>query len=148
MANFSYDIAALTAGTSNVSSWDLRVMLCMTNTTADTANTAATLSALTLDECDGATYARVDLAGIAWATDAGATPPRAEQDFTDAAWATLGVGTRQNQGMLIYLHVTNDTDSIPLFWIDTGGFPFDGNGSAVTAQWNAEGVWQLINDAV
>ena len=100
----------------------------------------------TLDEYDGATYARIDIAGLAWATDA--ANERAEQDGTDSAWATLGVGLRQAVGMIVYLHVTNDTDSIPFLWIDTGGFPFDGNGSAVTSQWNAEGIWQLINDAV
>ena len=46
-------------------------------------------------------------------------------------------------GALLYIHVTDDTDSIPAAWIDTGGFPFDGTGANNTIQWNALGIVQL-----
>jgi len=56
---------------------------------------------------------------------------------------SLGAGTRQNQGALLYIFVTADADHINVAWIDTGGFPFDGTGSNTTIQWNALGILQL-----
>lgn len=121
---------------------DFRVALVMTNTTADTERTRDTISGFTtLDECDGANYARVDLAGVTLTRDDGNLI--VYLDANDAVFTNLGAGTRQNAAALLYLHVTNDTDSIPAAYIDTGGFPFDGTGANNTIQWNALGIVQL-----
>ena len=39
-------------------------------------------------------------------------------DAADVTWTALGAGARNTQGALIYKHVTSDSDSIPLFFID------------------------------
>ena len=118
------------------------MILVMTNTTADTEKNANTISGFTLlDECDGASYARVDLAGVARVRDdANAI---VYLDANDAVFTTLGPGTRQNQGAVLFIFVTTDSDHIPAAWIDSGGFPFDGTGSNNTIQWNALGIVQL-----
>ena len=118
---------------------DVRAALLMSNTTGDTDTDAATISAIgTLDEYDGASYARVALTTEAWA--AVLATDRFKFSADAIVFATLGVGTRQCVGLLLYLHVTNDTDSKPLMYIDGTGFPFDGNGANVTFTPNADGV--------
>jgi hypothetical protein len=120
---------------------DIRVLLVMTNTTADTEEDVDTISAFgTLDEYDGAAYARQQIANQATVEDE--ANDRGEFDGDDVTFATLGVGTRQCQAALVYHHVTNDADSVPIAYIDQGGFPFDGNGGNVTITWNAEGIIQ------
>jgi len=126
----------------NWGSADFRLLLAMTNTTADTEKNANTISGFTtLDECNGSSYARVDLAGVTLVRDDGNAI--VYLDATDATFATLGAGTRQNQGAVLYVHVTNDTDSYPAAWIDSGGFPFDGTGANNVVQWNALGIVQI-----
>lgn len=121
---------------------DIRIALVMSNTTADTEQDKLLMNAFTtLDEYDGAAYVRKALATQTVTRDD--PNDRAEFDAIDVVWTALGVGTRQAVGMLIYKHVTDDTDSIPLAYIDTGGFPFDGNGGDVTIQWNVEGILQI-----
>jgi hypothetical protein len=126
---------------------DYRIALLMTNTTADTEKDATTISGgtgfTTLDEYDGTGYARVALTSEAVAYDD--ANDRVEIDASDLApaWAALGAGTRQAQGLLLFAFITNDASSIPLAWIDTGGFPFSGNGGAVNITWNAEGILQV-----
>ena len=121
---------------------DFRVLLVMTNTTADTEEDVATVSAFsTLDEYDGANYARQELSSDTVTKDS--TNDRGEYDAADITFTSLGAGTRQAQAAVIIKHVTNDTDSIPIAYIDTGGFPFAGNGGNVTIQWNSEGILQL-----
>lgn len=143
MANFWYNEAkrALLAGELDLDTDDLRVMLVMTNTTADTEDDANTISGFTtLDEYDGSGYARQALANETISEDA--ANDRAEVDADDAVFASLGAGTRQAQAAIVFKHVTNDTDSVPIAFIDSGGFPFDGTGSNLTIQWNAEGILQ------
>lgn len=146
MASFVYTYAkkqSWLAGL-NLATSDMRLILCMTNTTADTEKDKQTISGFTtLDEYDGSGYSRPVLTGEAVNQD---DPNlRAEFDANDLApaWAALGAGTRQAQGMILYKHVTNDADSIPIAWIDSGGFPFAGNGLPVSITWNAEGILQL-----
>ena len=140
MASFWYDHAAylITNGGLDWDTHDIRVALCMTNTTADTEKDKALMNAFTtLDEYDGANYARKALTE---STAEDNTNHRGTMDATDITWTALGAGTRNAQGMLVYRHVTNDTDSIPIMWIDSGGFPLTGNGGDVTVTWNAAGV--------
>jgi hypothetical protein len=142
--SFSYTPAkaAIACGEIAFDSADIRLLLVMSDTTADTDEDAATIDAITtLDEYDGDAYVRKAFAGETVTEDD--TNDRAEFSADPVTWTALGVGTRQAVGMVIFLFVTNDTDSIPIAYVDTGGFPFDGNGLDVLMTPNAEGLIQL-----
>ena len=151
MANFwtNKAITDLVKGDLDFDTADLRAILVMTNTTADTEKDKTTVGAYTtLDEFDGSGYTAaaggVTLDGEAVVLDAGGSN-RAGVDATDEAFGNLGLGTRQVAGILVIRFVTNQSSSIPLFWIDTtsGGttsFPFWTNGGSVTVTWNAAGI--------
>lgn len=145
MANFVFNEAkrAFLAGEIDLDlPDDIRVALVMTNTTADTEDDTNLMNGFTtLDELDDTGYARQALAGETINEDA--PNNRAEFDANDAAFTFNGNGTRNTQAALVLKHVTNDTDSVPLLFIDTGGFPINsGQTGTVTIQWNAEGILQ------
>lgn len=144
MASFVYTPAKskLLSGDLDLNLHDIRVLLCMTNTTADTDQDAAVITDITtLDEFDGANYVIIALANEAVNTDAANN--RAEFDADDISWTALGAGTRQAAGMLVKRHVDGTAaNDIPIAWIDTGGFPFTANGGDVNVGWNAEGILQ------
>lgn len=144
MASFWYTegLRQVMAGETDMNAADIRVRLVMSNTTADTEQDATTVGGFTtLDEYDGANYATKALANEAVAADNANN--RAEFDADDITWTALGAGTRQAVGMVVVKFVDGTTGDIPLLFIDTGGFPFSGNGGNVTVQWNAEGIGQL-----
>jgi hypothetical protein len=122
---------------------DVRALLVMTNTTADTQEDSNVLSDITtMDEYNGSGYARPALTGEVVNQDN--SNNRAEFDANDFTFgATVGAGTRQAQAMILYRHVdgTAANDQLIAF-IDTGGFPFTGNGGAVNVVVNAEGLLQ------
>jgi hypothetical protein len=123
---------------------DLRAMLVMSNTTADTDEDAVFLDDIgTLDEYDGAGYARVALTTETFAVDGALDRFVLEAD--DITFAALSIGTRQAVGLLIFLHVTDATDSKPLFFYDGSGFPFDGNGAAMVFTPNSAGFMYTRN---
>ena len=123
---------------------DIRAILVMSNTTADTDQDATNITGIgTLDEYDGSGYSRPDLGASTITEDD--PNNRSEIDFGDFTFgATVGVGTRQAVGMVIYNRIdgTNGND-YPVAYVDTGGFPFDGNGGAVNVTVNAEGLIQV-----
>ncbi len=133
---------ALLNGELDFAADDIRVALVMEGTTADTEEDTALMNAFsTLDEQDGTNYVRKALASEAVNEDT--ANDRAEFDATDVTWSALGAGATPVEGALIYKHVTNDTDSIPLFFITTGRIDgFQGNGSDFTIQWNLQGIAQ------
>lgn len=146
MASFPYltGIAAL-VGASDWGSNDIRGLLVMTNTTVDSEDDKATLSAFTtLDEFDGLNYARIPFTGEVINVDS--VNNRVELDAADTVFGTtllpLGAGTRNIQGLLIFRHITNNSDSIPLFYIDLAP-SFAPSSSVLTIEWNAEGVVQF-----
>ncbi|HZM00987.1 MAG TPA: hypothetical protein VFD43_12125 [Planctomycetota bacterium] len=128
---------------------DLRVIICMTNTTADTERDKTTVGGYTtLDEFDGSGYTAgaggIDLAGVAIVEDAGGAN-RAGIDCTDFGLGNLGLGTRQVAGLLYVKFVTNQASSIPRYWQDqtsggTTSFPFWTNGGAVNVTVSASGL--------
>jgi hypothetical protein len=121
---------------------DLRIKLCMSNTTADTEQDAVNLAAITtVDEYDGSGYTEIDLANVAVNEDA--VNDRAEIDYdNDTFGATVAVGTRQAVGMLYYVRIDGTTaNDYPVAWKDVT--PFDGNGGAVNLTVNAEGLLQV-----
>ena len=142
MASFCYIPAKkyLWDGTIDLDTHDIRIALVMTNSTADTDNTAALMNAFgTLDEMDGAGYARIALTGEAVNQD---TPNvRAEFDANDVTFTGISNGTRQVQGTILFNFVTNDADSIPIFYIDFGSTINPGGGT-INVVWDAQGIAQ------
>lgn len=97
---------------------DLRVALLSSNTTADTENDGIVYvdDITTLDEFDGANYTRKSLASEAVSKDD--SNDRAALDAEDITWTALGAGTRNVVGVLVYKHVTDDTDSEVCIWLE------------------------------
>lgn len=145
MANFIYNEAKRAIAAAEIdfdAPNDFRVLLVMTNTTADTEDDVNTISGFsTLDEMDGSGYTRQSLTGDTLTEDAANN--RAEYDASNITFTAVGAGTRQVQAAIVYKHVTNDSDSVPIAFIDTGGFPFTANGGDITITWNAEGIIQF-----
>ena len=128
----------------DMDTFDIRAILVMSNTTADTDQDAATLSAIgTLDEYDGSGYSRPDLGATTVTEDD--TNNRSEVDVGDFTFgATVAAGTRQAVGMVYYVNVDGTAaNDYPVAYVDTGGFPFDGNGGAINVTVNTEGLLQV-----
>ena len=152
MANFAYTYGLLKMGLGDVH-WDtddIRLILVMTNTTADTERDKTFIDQFTtLDEFDGGgshppSFAnREALANQALTVDE--ANDRAEFDADDHTVSSIPAGTRDIQGVIAYLHDTNDAASVPLLWIDSGGFPFTANGGDLVFSWNAEGIGQITS---
>ena len=69
---------------------------------------------------------------------------RAEFDAVDLSFSGLnGDATFDYQGVLIYKHVTADTDSIPWFFVEFSNQPIVKEASQVDVPWNVEGILQL-----
>jgi len=100
---------------------DLRLALVMTNTTVDTADIDTTefLDDFTLDECDGAGYARIALAASTPSVVVDATRSSVKLICDDhPVFPNLDPGTRNIQGVLVYINVlADDSQSVPLFYI-------------------------------
>lgn len=146
--NFTYPHAMhrLGEGALNLASLDLRAALLLTNTTAfdDDANRDATsLSAFSvLDE--HSTAAREILQNLDWSKDAAAN--RSELTADPTVWTAVApdVSGRQIAGILVYVHVTDDTDSFPFQAFREGGFPNTPNGGDRTAIWDpGDGFFNL-----
>lgn len=122
---------------------DIRVALLMTNTTADTDkdNINFVSNIGTLDECDASGYARVALGSEASNVDN--TNDRAEFDANDVSFTGLGGNaTRAIQGALIFKFVTNDSDSVPIAFVDFAS-DISATSTQIDIPWDAEGILQL-----
>lgn len=128
------------SGDLDLNSDDLRLLLLMTNTTADTDVDADNTGNYTLDEMDGANYARQALGNEAVNVDD--SNDRAEFDADDVSIASLGNGTRQMQGALIHEHITNDAGSFPFVYVEFSS-TINPGGSTFSIAWNSEGIAQL-----
>ncbi len=122
---------------------DIRVLLVMTNTDANTTEDALTFGGITtLDEFDGAGYSTP---GLALANEAVANDDpnnRGEFDADNVTFSGLSAGSRDIQAAIVYMFVTNLGLSVPFAYIDTGGFPKPANGGDIVIAWNAEGIIQ------
>lgn len=121
---------------------DIRVSLHMTNTTIDTEvdSIATNTDFSTPDEFDGANYSSPGSALASKAVAKDDSNDRATFDAADLTWSSLGVGTRDLAGALVYLFVTNWASSIPLAWFEFSATP---DGSDFTIQWNSVGLLAL-----
>lgn len=139
---------AILAGEIDLASDDIRILLVMTNTTADTDRDVATIGAIgTLDEFDGSGYSRKTLASKTVAADN--ANDRGEFDAADISWNAVQAGTRDIAGIVVYRHVTDDSNSVPLAYIDAdaaGLLPtFTPNGGDIIVTWNVEGILQAAS---
>lgn len=130
-------------GTIDLDTDSISVLLCMTAEDLDNESEVLDLGNLTMDEMDGANYARKALASLDVSEDN--TNERAEFDANDVVWSDLGAGTNNIAGALVYKNVNSDNnnESIPIMFTNNGGFPIAANGGDLTIQWNAEGILQL-----
>lgn len=141
--SFVFDNITLLANTAGLNlaegQADVRAILCMTNTNVVTQRAATLVNQITLDEMDGANYVRLALSSQSVTIN---NPQnRTEFSASNLLWSALGAGTRQMAGCLLYLHVTNDADSVPYQWIDDG-FPFTANGQDFPITWSTDGITQ------
>lgn len=123
---------------------DIRVRLCMTNTTCDTEVDAINNLSdyTTIDACDATGYADVALTSETVTADD--TNNRAEFDAADVSFTGLsGDATRDIQGALVYKYVdgTNAND-IPIAFVD---FATDipSTATQIDIPWDAQGILQL-----
>lgn len=145
MANFWYNEAlrAMANGELAFPADDTRVLLAMTNTTADTEKDPNTFGGFTtLDEMDGSPYAR-QVVSLTLSENPAATNRLDMDAGADSVFTSLGAGTRNVEGAVFHKHHATPGSEIPLAWFDTGGFPFTATGSTVTIEWNVNGVLQL-----
>ena len=157
MANFAFTrgLREIALGDVQWDTDDIRLIYCMTNATVTTddgtGRDAVTISAITLDEFDGGgshppSFAnREALASEAVNEDTANN--RAEFDAANHTLSSIPAGTRAIKGVIVYQHKTSDADSVPLLWIEDGGFPFTANSGDLVISWNAEGIMQLKNVA-
>lgn len=149
MADFMYTIAKQMLGRGDLdmhTSGDrFDIILCSTNTDADTLEDAATVAALALDEYDGANYARKTPTAANFTFNQDTGNDRGEWDNSDdVVWTALGAGARALAGALVVQYVDGAGADIPVLWIESGGIAtFNGNTGSFTIQWNAQGIAQI-----
>lgn len=143
---FNHSKGRLATASLNVPTADIRALLCMTNTTADTDRDAQHMSDIgTLDEFNGAGYTAATLSGKAVVVDTVNDLARIDAaDFTFGS--AVAAGTRQIQGVLLKVRVDGTAaNDYPLAWIDTGAtFPFAADGSQIDFAVNASGLARII----
>ena len=148
MANFAYTNAAQLLNTAQLdhreAGADIRIRVVMSNTTAGTQFDAVTWGDLTVnDECDGANYPNGG--GTCNNQVAVADNPNRRSEFSHdvVTLANLGAGSRQNVAHIYVISVDQGNADVLLYYVDTGGYPYDGNGGDVTITPNAQGAQQL-----
>lgn len=131
---------AFRSGSVNWATDDIRVLLVMSNTTADTDGAAQYVADFaTLDECDAVGYARTQITGRSVSVDTVAKEVALLAAQTDMP--SFAAGTRKVVGAVIYKHVGADSANPVLFFIDGAPwFPFDAVGTPVRLKWHSTGI--------
>lgn len=142
MASFVYtpSLSRMGRGSFDWVGQDIRALLVMSNTTADTDQDAENIADIgTLDEMDGANYVRKAAANEADSQDDANN--RLELIFDAITWTALGNGTRNVVGLVIYQHVTNDADALLIAYVDLGSLA--PGGVALTITPDVQGILQI-----
>ena len=119
---------------------DIRAALLMSATTASAQNDGIQFVGdfTTLDECDAAGYARVSLTSEDVAVDD--ANDRAVFDADDLTFSGLGGdATRDYVGVLVYRHVTDDSDSEVIAFVQFAVSEVK-TVTAVPVQWSSAGL--------
>jgi hypothetical protein len=140
LVNNNFKGRILNGTITNLSTADVRAALLKTTTTADTEDDVTFLAGYTtLGEATASGYARVTCTGEAVSIDL--TNNRAEFTTSNMAFAAMAAGDTI-QGVLLYVHVTNDADSLPIAFLEFAS-NFLTNGGALTITPDAQGLVQL-----
>lgn len=142
MTNFVYTEAKyqIGRGTLDLLTDDIRVMLLMTTTTADTEEDLKTLAAFyTLDEYDGSNYSSggAALTSVTYTTDSG--NDLCTMDAADTVFPTLGAGSTSCSSILVYKFIANTSSSMPVAHIDNFT-SWNGNTGTVSIIWSTSGI--------
>lgn len=143
--SFAYDYGIEWIAKNNLTTADLRLLMVMTGSTAATERSAHFIDDFSdLQESDAGTYVRKDLAGVTGTLST--VSHREEISVTAPVWTLLDDATNPIIGVVLYVHVTNDADSIPIaFYNDAPTFPFNGIGDDVTLTGAVGGIIRLQN---
>ena len=142
MADFVFNVA-LGAEGANWAGGDIRTLLLAAKEADDAMRDHATVSAVlgaagTTEFSTATSYARQALTGEARNIDN--TNNRVDHDADDADYGNIGNGANETcVGIVVYRHVTNDSDSVPISKHDIS---FTTDGSQVIIQWATDGVWR------
>jgi len=124
---------------------DIRCILVMANSTAGQASDADSVfvaDIATLDECNGAGYARTAMTGRSIGIDTVlkiVSLIAAQTDFPATA-----AGTRQNIAAVIYHHVGADNANPVVAYVDdTPWFPHTPLGNPIRIKWNPLGIIRI-----
>lgn len=145
MASLVFDAASDGIAKLNID-WilnDIRVLLLQGAGTPLKANATvgAVLAEASISECNATDYVRKALAGMSITT----TGNKTLFDATNPVWTTLGGATNNTiTWAVIYDHVFDDTDSIPLCAIDTNELTT--NGGQVTLTKDATNKFFYLNN--
>jgi len=147
MANFIYNVAKAGLADGSID-WDthtIKVLLLESDAGENKDNATITGLLVGSTELTSTGYARQTLAGKAVTQDD--PNDRAELDATDPTFTNVQqLAAETITGFVVYRHVTNDTDSIPILHVDTAtGLPITPNGSNIAININAEGLIQLAD---
>jgi hypothetical protein len=123
---------------------DIRAILCMTNTTADSVY-SANLTGLTVDESDATGYSRITMTTETVTADTGNN--RVEFDADNLSFSGMsGDATRNYQGVLIYKHVDGTAgNDIPLFFVNFTNAPVTSTATQVDVTWDVEGIFRITS---
>lgn len=148
MASFTFTNAKrmLLAGELDWDSNTIKVALLMTSHSLGTSGQedATVISGITTpDECNASGYTAGGVTLTASAPTSNTGSNRGEADATDISWATLGNGSRQIAGMLIYKDVGGVwANGIPIAWVEFTS-TINPGGSTLTVQWASGGILQV-----
>lgn len=119
---------------------DFRLLLVMANSTAPTSFSAEFVADIaTLDECNGAGYARTAIAGRTISTDT--VNKIVSLLATQTDMPATGAGSRKNIAAIIYQHVGADAANPVFAYLDDAlWFPFDAVGTPIRFAWSALGI--------
>lgn len=129
-------------GLIDLSTDSLRLILVDSTTTADTEQDTEFIDDFTTlgELAASGNYVRKTLASVTFAADNANN--RAELDCADVTWTALTGTPAQPVGAILYQHVTDDTDSNAIAFIDGAAWPIT-NGGDYSIVINAEGLLQL-----
>lgn len=148
MADFVFNVALWQVDRANwadadASTIDIRTMLLDDMELDDTARDHDTTSAFlaptgTVEATAATSYARYT--NVTQTRTVDDTNNRVDFDLDDAAFGAIGNGGNATvTDVVTHVHITNDASSIPVSAHDA---VFTTDGSAVTIQWAAAGVWR------
>jgi hypothetical protein len=138
MADFVFNTlkGGVLSGAIDLDTDDIRVALLGTALVEATVQDADTISGMTIDELIATNYVRKALTETVTTDD---TNNRGVFDAADVTWTALGGASNDTiAAALIYKHVTNDTDSVPLIHLDLPDTPT--NGGDITLAFASAGI--------